>query len=265
MLIHQTENSIGAHNYHTARYTNKDFDPHFHLIYEIIYVLEGNIELTVNGHKELLVPGDFAMILSNEAHQIRSIGQTKQWICGFSGDFVPDFDKAVKNKTGSSCKFHCDQTTFDFLKEHVLFSEYLEKRKQDPYQFTAGLYLLCGQYLRSTQLVDRNTTQNTMMNDIVEYINQNYRQDITLKHIAQLLGYDYYYCSRLFGSIFGMRFSDYLNNIRCSAAVELIRTTDKSICVIAGESGFQSVRAFNEIFSRLMGMTPLQYRKQMGV
>ena len=263
MIEHHPEDSYGILNYHTARFKNKDFDSHFHLNNEILFMVEGQVSLTVNGKTELLVQGDFAMILSNEVHQIHSLGKATILVCSFSNDFVPRFANAVKNKTGNTAKFHCDKTTLAFLKEHILFSEYLDKRKQDPYQFTGGLHLLCGAYLQQVTLSDRNSTQYSIMNEIADYINQHYTRDLKLREIAHDLGYDYYYCSHLFSRTFGMRFSEYLNNLRCSKAASLILNTDKPLPLIAAESGFQSVRSFYDVFSKRMGTTPQQYRKQL--
>lgn len=263
MIIHYSDDSYGVRNYHTAQFTDKYFAPHFHLNNEIIFIKEGQVELTVTGRTEHLDQEDFAMILSNQVHEIRNIGKARILICSFSNDFVPEFASTVKNRTGNTAKFRCDESTLVFLKEHVLFSEYLTKRKQEPYQFTAGLYLMCGAYLQQVTLTDRDSTQYTIMNEIADYISQHYTQDLKLRQIAHDLGYDYYYCSHLFSRTFGMRFSKYLNNLRCSKAAELIRCTDKQFSLIATESGFQSVRSFYDVFSKQMGMTPLQFRKQL--
>ena len=264
MLVHQTMNSLAGRNYNSCRHGSYFFDTHFHINYEVIYVLEGRIELTVSGRTEYLESGDFAMVLSNEPHSLKPVDTCQEVILCFSPDFVPDFDKAVKNKTGNTSRFHCDETMVAYLKKYVLFSEGLEKRKQDFYQFTAGLYMLCGQYLSQVTLTERDSTQYSIMNEIAEYIKHNYTQDLKLQQVARVLGYDYYYCSRLFRKTFGMRFNEYLNSIRCSTAAELIRTTNKQFSQIALESGFQSIRAFNDVFAKQMGMTPLQYRKHLS-
>lgn len=262
MLIHQTDHSIGGHTFHTIRFQDRSFRLHFHRRYELIHMMEGMIELTVAGRKERLEAGDFAMILSNEVHQIQSVGHSRYWICTFSGDFVPDFDRAIQGKTGTGSRFRCDDSIYAFLQKHVLFSRKLDGRRHDQYKLTAGLYALCSDWLSSVQLVERDNTQYVLMNTVSDYINRNYQRSLTLKDVAAALGYDYNYFSRLFHRTFGVSFKAYLNECRCSAAAEAIRTTDKSITNIAMDSGFQSIRTFNDVFQRYMGMSPAQYRKQ---
>ena len=63
--------------------------------------------------------------------------------------------------------------------------------------------MLCGQYLRQVTLTERDSTQYSIMNEIAEYIKHNYTQDLKLQQVARVLGYDYYYCSRLFRKTFG--------------------------------------------------------------
>ena len=87
-----------------------------------------------------------------------------------------------------------------------------------------------------------------MITVISDYIHQNYTGKITLRDIAKETGYDYNYMSRYFHRTFNMKFNDYVNTCRLENAITLLRNTDKSILNLAYESGFQSVRSFNNFF-----------------
>ena len=76
------------------------------------------------------------------------------------------------------------------------------------------------------------------MNKVADYIGTHFREKLTLRDVAQSLGYDYYYISRLFSQIFSMKFADYLNACRFSAAADALISTDAPITRIALESGF---------------------------
>ena len=69
-VFHQPANSVGNHNYNVFLYDSVDYDLHFHKNYEIIYVVSGNAECSVNGKKKMLSEGEFAFCLSNEIHSI---------------------------------------------------------------------------------------------------------------------------------------------------------------------------------------------------
>jgi len=262
VLIHQSADSV-SNTYHTIRYSNFRCRMHFHRGYELIHVMRGQIELTVDDRVELLDTGDFACLMSNQPHRVQTVGDSFVWICCFSPDYFPEFHKTVRGKVGAVSRFSCDPTILDFLHKNVLFSETYGGRKQDPFQLKGALHLLCGDYLRSTTLEKRDNTQYKLMNTISDYVAENYHRKLNMQEIAESLGYEYSYFSRVFRGVFGVSFPELLNSYRCSAAVEMIRDTDESISSIAEKSGFQSIRTFNSVFQKQMGMSPTEYMNQL--
>lgn len=259
MYHHQAINSKGSHPYEAFIFQNHSMNPHFHRNYELIYVFEGTVEMSVDGRITVLKPGDFALSLSNESHGHKSIGQTRCWFGIFSPDFVPEFHAAVKGKTATDCRFRCDDSLMPYLRNNLLFHG-----TPDPYRLSAALYMLCGEFLQSITLIERNNPEYALMNDIVDYIAENYRSKLILKDVAAALGYDYYYFSKLFHQTFGQSFNEYLSTYRFNASLQALRSTDKPISTIAKESGFQSIRSFNDIFLKRTGVSPAQYRKQLA-
>lgn len=261
MIIHQAMNTGGSYVYVNHIYRDRDFAPHFHSNYELVYIFCGQLEAIIDGRKIILNPGDFALCLSNEVHHYQSIGSTRYYVGVFSADFVPEFHKAVAGKTGRISRFRCEGSILSFLLEHILLGR---ARGTPPFHLlVAGLNIACGEYQKQTELIDRDNKEYALMNTIADYIGKHFRRKLTLKEVATVLGYDYYYFSRLFYQIFSMKFSDYLNACRFSAAVDALHTTDRSITDIALDSGFQSIRSFNDVFLRRTGMSPAQYRKQL--
>ncbi len=259
MYRHQSINSNASHPYEAFIFSNHNMAPHFHRNYELVYVFEGTFEITIDGRKTLLSAGDFALTLSNEAHGHKSIGHARCWFGIFSPDYVPEFHAAVKGKTAADCRFQCDESLLPYLKENLLFPG-----TPNSYRLRAALYLLCGEFLQNTTLIERSNPECALMNDIVDYISENYRNKLILKDVAAALGYDYFYFSKLFHQIFGESFNEYLSTYRFNAALRALRSTDLPISAIAIESGFQSIRSFNDIFLKRMGLSPAQYRKQQN-
>lgn len=261
MAFHQAQNSLTRQNYNAYIHRRSlHWPPHFHQNYEVIYIFEGCVRAVIGGKELFLRPGDFALCLSNEVHQYEPTQKSVAWIGTFSGDYVPAFHKAVSGKSGDTACFHCDETTLQYLKTHLLY-----KGTPDFYRLTAGLNLLCGEYLRQVNLSERSNKENSIINRAADYISQNFRKRLTLSDVTQALGYDYYYFSKNFHALFGVCFNDYLNTLRFNAAAEALLTSDDTITVIALDSGFQSVRNFNEVFQKKAGMTPSQYRKSVKV
>ena len=262
MLVHQSDNSA-SNIYHTALYPTRRIKMHFHRGYELLYVMEGSAELMIDGIKQDLRTGEFAMLLSNQIHMLQVNDDSQVWVCGFSTDFLPDFHKKIKNYIGDNSVFRCDPLILQYLHKEVFPYDDYWGNVLDKHKLKGVLYLLCSAYLDSVSLSKRDRSQVDMMNMISDYIENNSSRKLSLQDVATELGYDYSYFSRLFRKIFAVSFPEFLNNFRCSTAVEMIRNTDLSLSAIAEESGFQSIRTFNSVFLRHMGMTPSQYIRQL--
>lgn len=258
MYRHQTINSKASHPYEAFVFQNHNMSPHFHRNYEIVFVIDGAFEMEVDGRITVLEAGDFAMCLSNESHGHRTVGHSKCWFGIFTPDYVPEFHATTKGKTASTCRFRCDESLMSFLWENLLFPG-----TPDTYRLIAALHIVCGEFLRNVTLVERSNPEYALMNDIVDFISENYHNKLVLKDVANALGYDYYYFSKLFHQTFGQSFNEYLSTYRFNAALRSLRTSDKPISTIATESGFQSIRSFNDVFLKRTGFSPAQYRKQM--
>lgn len=258
MYHHQAINSKASHPYEAFIFQNHRMAPHFHRNYEILFVIEGTLEMEVDGRHTILEAGDFALCLSNESHGHQTIGSSRCWFGIFTPDYVPEFHAAAKGKSSSTYRFRCDESLMPFLRENLLFAG-----TPDTYRLIAALHIVCGEFLRNVTLVERNNPEYALMNDIVDFISENYRNKLVLKDVAAALGYDYYYFSKLFHQTFGQSFNEYLSTYRFNTALRTLRTSDKPISIIATESGFQSIRSFNDIFLKRTGLSPAQYRKQM--
>ena len=261
MFVHQSDNSQGKYMYNSHIFHRVHWPAHFHRSLEFVYLFQGSFTAVIDGQVTILEPGDFLLCLSNQVHDYTAAPGSRFWIGVFSGDYVPEFEAAIKGKVGKTCRFRCDDTILAFLEKHIL----LDFQSPIPpfHRLSAALNLLCGEYLQSVELVERDNSEYSLMNDICDYILSNFRNKLTLKDVAIALGYDYYYFSRLFRQTFGICFVDYLNACRCNAASNALRDTDKTITAIALDSGFQSVRTFNDVFLKSMGTSPAQFRKML--
>jgi AraC-like DNA-binding protein len=61
---------------------------------------------------------------------------------------------------------------------------------------------------------------------------------------------------------YNTNFFEFMNSYRVEEAKRLLSDTDKSVMDVLLEAGFNSKSAFHRFFSRLVGMSPTEYRKQ---
>lgn len=117
---------------------------------------------------------------------------------------------------------------------------------------------VCGYISRGKEKKERD-----LINEIVRYIKKNYSDpDITLKQISEELGISSYkYISEEFKRKTGMKFIDYLHEVRNKEAKKLLLTTDLKVLEISEMVGYTGSNAFVKVFKKLNGITPGKFRK----
>lgn len=95
----------------------------------------------------------------------------------------------------------------------------------------------------------------------IEYIQQNYMNNITLKEVAAHVFMNPTYFSEMFKKEMGINFKKYLIEYRVQIAAELLKKTQHKITDIAFMVGYRDGRYFSRLFCKVMGMSAQQYRK----
>ena len=101
--------------------------------------------------------------------------------------------------------------------------------------------------------------------EILIYISDHFKEELTLHDLSRKFGYNPSYLSRMFRSTFGISFIEYLTMLRLREAILLLRSGKKSVTECAMESGFGSMRSFYRAFDEEFGITPKEYLKQLNV
>lgn len=95
----------------------------------------------------------------------------------------------------------------------------------------------------------------------IQNINENYKNKISLKTVADKLHTNPSYLSMLFKQQMGLTFTDYLNEIRINRACELLGNTNYNLVDISMLCGFDDQSYFSKVFKKMKGITPKDYRK----
>ena len=104
-------------------------------------------------------------------------------------------------------------------------------------------------------------TDNPLLNDILQYININYRNDIQLNQCAKDFHISVNQINRLFNRYFHMTFIKYLNKFRIDKAIELMYNEKLPIKEIATQVGFNNLNYFYKTFKIITGNTPKNYKQ----
>lgn len=105
-------------------------------------------------------------------------------------------------------------------------------------------------------------SNNRYVNYAIQYVQEHYTENITLKDIADKLFIHEAYFSKLFNEETEVGFNAYVNFIRIENAKRLIIYSDQQLKEISTTVGFSSHSYFNRVFKQIVGDSPLSYRKK---
>lgn len=228
----------------------------FHKDVELLHVIEGELEVHIDGESYHLVAGDVCVLFPNVLHAIAAQNCTKHLLM-----ISPVLLKAYKRQL-SHCKPVCPVIRKADVPPVVplLLQRCVELSKAGN-DTLAAIYAtgILGELLAVLPLRDRSSDPE-LVQDLVEQIMENYAEELTLEELARRLGYSKFHLSRVVSDTFHCNFRTLLNSYRISAAEELLRSTRKTVLDIAYATGFQNQSSFNRVFLKITGMTPNQFR-----
>ncbi|WP_342417793.1 response regulator [Paenibacillus sp. FSL R10-2782] len=146
----------------------------------------------------------------------------------------------------------------DLIKSEFLKGNYttlsMEKNIQNLYAFS----LKCVEKLKEQHRLN----SMGVLAKIEAYILEHYKENISLKSLGEQFYINSAYLGQIFKKHYNLSFNDYLNQLRIRKAAKLLRRTDKKVYEIAVAVGYRDSDYFISRFEKMMGETPLQYRKK---
>lgn len=110
----------------------------------------------------------------------------------------------------------------------------------------------------------KNTVKPSLAQKLHSYLDEYYTQPLSLEQLESVFFVSRHHICRQFAAAYGMTVMEYVRQLRCEKAGELLLTGNMPISDIGRACGFSTVQSFHSAFSRLSGCTPLQYRKNGG-
>lgn len=251
---------------------NKSNLEHAHREIELLYMIKGNLQVKVNNKIFQMKSSDFVLVNSNEFHSFQS-DEDNLFIVFHFNYFELSSLLAQKNLLFACNSIEHDHSANQELRtvienlltvymkvNHFSQVEFLEKT----YKFISTLRM---NYLKNQNQMMLNTSikgQNDRLIEIIDYIQSNYREPLSLEEVASIHYLSIPYLSKFFKKQTGKTFSQYLNEIRLAHAVNELVNSDKPITRIALDNGFPNLASFNRVFNESYQLKPVEYRKKMS-
>ncbi len=94
----------------------------------------------------------------------------------------------------------------------------------------------------------------------VEYLSLNYTQNISLESLCRITDYSPSHLAKIFKQETGRTITQYIADLRCRQAAEMLRETSLPIQEISCYVGYTDNNYFVKVFKKVMGTTPSEYR-----
>lgn len=254
---------------------------HYHNNYEISFITEGSGKRIVADSIEDFQPGDLVFIGRNLPHvwiadkeMLTPSARTLEMVFLQFTDKVlcsqllalPEFNHVAKALSLSEQGIQIVGQTLNEVSELMLQMPYLKGFDRMSHFFKmmdiigkseTHINLASKEYLKV-----RFTTGNKRIAAIHEYLMNNYREEVNLEKMADLVNMAEGSLCRFFKEHMGITLFEYLNKLKTDFACKLLMNPDLSILDVCFDSGFNNLSHFNKQFRKATGVTPTEYRKR---
>ncbi|WP_040330459.1 helix-turn-helix domain-containing protein [Clostridium ihumii] len=253
----------------------KEYPIHWHKSLEILFVLKGKINVTIESDTYEVEEKEIEIINSEEAHRIFCDNDEDNEVLIFHIDlkFFEQFYEDMENiffYVNSSDEGAQNEENYEVIRRYLSIVICELVQKQDDYDeiiedtLIELLYHLINNFhylMYEKEEIKDNDEQLQRYHRIAKYIYNNYNNKISLQDIAQKEFLSTHYLSHEIKNTMGLSFKDFVNLVRVEESIKLLLDTDMTISDISEEVGFSHSRYYNKHFKKHYNLTPKQYRK----
>ncbi len=245
---------------------------HFHEGHQLLYVVSGTVEITVDGQTETVSGGTLLIFHRLTEHSIRV--QSAQYQ-RYSMRILPKGAAEYENDFLISTLFNRVSGFSHTLQgekrrertEQLFASLLLEVQSDEPFRSEMLQSLYWELIIHVCRLLPQNAvTENSdalqLVNQIRKAFEENYGEKYTLKTLAEEYHISASHLSHLFKKITGKSLMEYLFACRLLAAKRLLATTNLSVGEIVESCGFSDDSNFSRAFHKRVGVSPSAFRKR---
>ncbi len=247
---------------------------HWHEEIELLYLLNGEAKIKLEGRKFNLQKKHLTVIESCKAHSTYAYSNTTMYLC-------IHISKKYMQKYFPDIEFYQIQCIPDIITDEQ-FPEYLHlchllEDLTKLFIQNAPIFLMEAEGIilqilarlirhfavnANPKITGRNNLVLERIRNILDYVEEHFREPITLQDASETLGLNREYFCRFFKKHMGISFMQYLNEVRASHVYHGLIHTDTPISELAEKNGFFNQKQFNKIFRELYFCTPTSVRKQ---
>ena len=250
------------------------YAPHFHSAVEILLPLEGELYSVIDKTEYCVRTGEVLIIPAGCTHSLRmELGSVRELVLFEQNNvFTLKEFGAFRQLLSRPVYLDMEHPAREGVREKLIEMVAVHRsgkllRNMHCYALLLEIYAQLGESYLATNAtqtevnaLNRQLSGEDAFNRALDYVNENYMDDVTLDSLAAYAGFSRYTLSRMFRQHTGTTFTQYLNKRRVTMAEELLASTKMPVTQVALQCGFNSIATFNRVFRDVRGCTPTQYR-----
>ena len=235
---------------------------------EVLLIDEGSARFLIGDNAYEVRSGDLLVFNSGVVHDELSDSPFGSWCIAVGGLRLPGLRENALIPEDASPVYSTGAEGTDLRALYDVMFRYLSNDRPDCEVFCHRLMLaLLDRALTitgSTSLrVPANPEPSSLAHQVQEFIDQHFREPLTLQELGEALHASPYYLSHVFKEASGYSPMQYLTRRRIGEAQNLLVETDLPIARIAEEVGYDTQNYFNLQFSKHVGMPPRKFRQSL--
>lgn len=222
---------------------------------EILYFVEGSGEVICDMEVENVSVGDIFVVNSNSIHSVKTEDVVKYYCLIVDKKFC-DSNGIECSKRAFVKKINNDNVTEKYKKIVDAFKTRTDFYKTRIRVSVLDLLVALAEDFSSENRNRDDDKQTEIIKHVIEYINDNFSEEITIDELSQFAGYSRAHLSRQFKKATGLSIVEYINYIRCTNAHTMLVGENKTVSEVALECGFSNMSYFSKIYKRVIGKLP---------
>ena len=245
----------------------KNINNHSYDGIQIFLILNGKVNFILKNEKKILRKNDIFLLNCSEIYSTYSEEENIALLLKLPYEYMKKESEELLRYNFECCSSNKDDESYQEIRRLLIASMTILNQKEDGYKISLKLkifQLLNYLYInfKSDKSIQKNVSNlHPTVEKIVRYIEENYKNNITLNELAKSEYTSVHYLSKLFKKELGVGFLNYLTDIRLVSALHDVLFGGDTITKIAFDNGFASVNAFITAFRKKYGCTPTQYRE----
>lgn len=247
----------------------ENLERYWHQSIELLYVLSGSAQVQCRNAQYNLHEDDVILINMFDVHAVSGNPCEVLSLKIDISALDPEISHFFQNRFNCNSSIETDKSKFISLKQLISLIVKSNVNPEDDIELLNKSYIYKLLYILTASFKVEDTTNSKDGNNnleriknIINYINENYREKISLTNLADTFYLSMPYISKIFKEFIGLSFSDYLTEIRLSSAVKDLANPNSKIEYIAEKNGFSNTRSFVTAFKNKYNYLPSKYRKK---